>query len=232
MQMKNYFLTHYAIVNKIDPSNEESIKSWYSVNNRFCNMELKKILEMDISKKRIVDLGCGIGGLMNYLIERGAKNICGVDCSIEQLDICKKYITNDLYCEDVFDFLEREMQFDLIFAFDIVEHIKKEKIIQFIERCYNRLSEGGKIIIRTPNIGNLFGPYIRYNDFTHEIGFTEQSIKQVLMQFDFKKVDVMNSCIGNKRLFTIEAINWIVEKIYNIEFSKIVTLNLIAVAQR
>ena len=109
--MNNYFTDHYSLMNNIDATNEESIKNWFDNGYKFYCMELNNLIDFEIANKRIVDLGCGIGGLINFLIGKGAKNICGVDSSQDQLNICEKYVTTNVLCLDVFDFLKRELTF-------------------------------------------------------------------------------------------------------------------------
>jgi len=230
--MNNYFTDHYSLMNNIDATNEESIKNWFDNGYKFYCMELNNLIDFEIANKRIVDLGCGIGGLINFLIGKGAKNICGVDSSQDQLNICEKYVTTNVLCLDVFDFLKRELTFDLIFAFDLIEHIKKEKLHALVELLHNRLANGGILIIRTPNMGSISGLHSRYIDLTHEIGFTEESIRQLFNGYNFKKISIRNAYIGKKRHLAIKTINWLIRKIYNIPTPKIVTTNLIVIIQK
>ncbi|MBT8379450.1 MAG: hypothetical protein KJN64_09480 [Ignavibacteria bacterium] len=72
----------------------------------------------------------------------------------------------------------------------------------------------------------------RYIDFTHEVGFTEESIKQVFNQAEFSKLEVHNTYIGKKRLFAVKCYQRIIEKLYNIKLSNIITPDLILIASR
>ena len=114
--------------------------------------------------------------------------------------------------------------------FDLIEHLAKDKIIRFVELLYKTLNVNGQILLRTPNMGSLFGLRSRYIDFTHEVGFTEESIKQVFNQSEFSKVGVHNSYIGKKRLFIVKCYQRILENLYNVKLSKIITQDLILVA--
>ena len=42
------------------------------------------------------------------------------------------------------------------------------------------MKPGGKIFVKTGNMSNPFSLRLRYIDFTHEVGFTEESFVQVL----------------------------------------------------
>ncbi len=228
----DYFINHYAVINKIDPNSESSIKQWF--NN--CTIEYEREIGKyigELKDKSILELGCGIGGLLKFLQIKGAVNIIGVDSAPDQIEFCKKYVSNKVIQSDVIEYLKgQQNQFDYIFAFDLIEHIKKEQMQEFCSLIYRNLKDGGKIIIRTPNMGCLFAFHSRYIDYTHEIGFTEESINQVLKEAGFKKITVDNSYIGKKRLLSVRIFQRMLEKLYNIRLSRIVTKNIIVLAEK
>lgn len=230
--MKNYFSKHYALINNIDLNSEDSILSWYNSSFDYYDKYLSQHLKLSDNKK-ILELGCGIGGLLNFLKKKGYENFLGVDISEEQLSICQKYVTTKVVNEDVLSFLKKnDHKYDLIVLLDLIEHLGKEKIVQFIELLYKTLNMNGRILLRTPNMGSLFGLRSRYIDFTHEVGFTEESIKQVFNQSEFSEVQVQNSYIGKKRLFIVKCCQRILGKLYNIKLSKIITQDLILIAKK
>jgi hypothetical protein len=56
---------------------------------------------------------------------------------------------------------------------------------------HDRLKPGGMIIIEVPNAGSpILGSFNMHIDFTHEIGFTAPSLKEVMMACDFKRVAI------------------------------------------
>jgi len=228
--MKDYFSKHYAIINNIDLNSEDSIMGWYKSSLDYYDKYLRQHLKLSDDKK-ILELGCGIGGFLYFLKKNGCENFLGVDNSEEQLSICKKYVTTKVVNEDVLSFLKNHNhKYDLIVLLDLIEHLGKDKIIQFIELLYKTLNVNGRILLRTPNMGSLFGLRSRYIDFTHEVGFTEESIKQIFRQSAFSNVEVYNTYIGSKRLLAIKLYQKILEKLYNFELSNIVTQDLILIA--
>jgi len=228
--MKNYFSKHYAIINDIDLNSEDSILDWYKSSFDYYDKYLKQHLK-PIDDNKILELGCGIGGLLYYLKKNGCENFLGVDISEEQLSICQKYVTNKVVKEDVLSFLKNhDHKYDLIVLLDLIEHIGKDKIIQLIELLYKTLNVNGRILLRTPNMGSLFGLRSRYIDFTHQVGYTEESIKQVFRQMAFSNINVYNACVGSKRLLAIKIYQRALEKLYNIRLSNVVTPDLILVA--
>ena len=84
----NYFIHHYSHVNNIDPNSEESVRRWLNDSLKGVEREIGSYVH-DVQHKKILELGCGIGGVMNFLISRGATDILGVDHSTDQLAVCK-----------------------------------------------------------------------------------------------------------------------------------------------
>ena len=76
----------------------------------------------------ILDLGCGQGLLMEFLIKSGYTNLQGVDISEEQIAIAKESGLS-VTVADAFAFLNGSKKFDIIFALDFVEHFHKDELI-------------------------------------------------------------------------------------------------------
>ena len=123
-------------------------------------------------------------------------------------------------------------KYDYIIALDLIEHLPKQRVDEFCRLLFGALKNGGSVVLRTPNMGSLFALRSRYIDFTHEVGFTEESICQVLRDNGFSKIAVHNSYIGKKRLMCIKLFQRTLEKLYNIAFATIVTQNIVIAASK
>lgn len=88
------------------------------------------------------------------------------------------------------------------------------------------------VLLRTPNMGSLFGLRSRYIDFTHETGFTEESILQVMRDSGFRSVTVHDAYIGTLRTAMLRTLQGVVSWLYNIPLSRIITSNLIAIGRK
>jgi hypothetical protein len=73
---------------------------------------------------------------------------------------------------------------------DVLEHIPKPDIVPTLEALRVALTTGGTLLVKVPNAANAFGLVARYLDFTHEIAFTEHSLRQVLVAAGFGTVTV------------------------------------------
>lgn len=138
----------------------------------------------------ILEIGCGEGGLLYYLRNRGYKNCLGIEIGREQIDLAQKLGIDRVEQADIKEFLkDKAEEYDVIFARDVLEHFSKEEVFEVIESVFRVLKPGGKFIIQTPNAEGPFGSRYHYQDFTHEIVFSASSLSQVLRSVGFGKAE-------------------------------------------
>src|SRR5437763_12377600 len=78
----------------------------------------------------VLDLACGAGRLLDFFKRRGYQRIAGVDVSPDQVRLARQVVP-DVHQENVLDFLARcHEEFDLITGLDIVEHFRKDEVLQ------------------------------------------------------------------------------------------------------
>ncbi|MFO7870638.1 MAG: class I SAM-dependent methyltransferase [Kiritimatiellia bacterium] len=165
-------------------------KQEYENSCHFFERNFEKYLPGD-RKARILDIGCGAGHFLNYLQKRGYENIIGIDISPQQIEFCEKKLTCPLQVADGFDFLASgNHQYEAIAANDLLEHIQKDRVIELARLVRESLTPDGVFLAKTPNLGNIFALYSRYRDFTHEVGFTDKSLRQVLSAAGFRQITV------------------------------------------
>lgn len=138
----------------------------------------------------VLDIGCGMGHFLHYLKSRGFENLCGVDIGKEQVEYCRRNAgVNALLVDDIFRFLDSKKScYDFVALNDVLEHFSKDEITRLLSAILVSLREKGRVIIKTPNMGSIFAPASFYIDFTHETGFSEISLPQVLKAAGFKSV--------------------------------------------
>jgi 2-polyprenyl-3-methyl-5-hydroxy-6-metoxy-1,4-benzoquinol methylase len=140
---------------------------------------------------RILDIACGEGAFLSFLSSKGYRNLSGFDLSPENIAICQRL---GLEFVKKFDALEIESfsseEYDVIFALDIVEHLPKEELSQFLEQVRRKLTSNGYVIIQTPNMGSLLATYMRYNDLSHEHGLTEKTAIDLLLTAGFERKNI------------------------------------------
>jgi 2-polyprenyl-3-methyl-5-hydroxy-6-metoxy-1,4-benzoquinol methylase len=161
------------------------------ISSKYFERDYKSFMPEDKNAK-ILDFGCGTGDFLYHLKKKGYQNFFGIDISASQIEYCKKNITDQAQTMDGIDFLkDKKETFDLIVAHDVMEHIPKNEIIKFLTLIHQALKKGGQVVIRVPNMSNPFGLDARFNDFTHEIGFTSKSLYQVLWLAEFRHIQIL-----------------------------------------
>lgn len=101
---------------------------------------------LDVGKK-VLDIGCNAGEFLDFAKERGCKTF-GVEYSSHSLGLLKeKGHTATSNIKNL------EVNFDLITAFDLVEHLYN--VPSFLDICSEKLIPNGYLVILTGNISCL-----------------------------------------------------------------------------
>lgn len=131
---------------------------------------------------RICDVGCGWGLLLVQLAASGYERLTGIEISRSQFEIARAVLppSIELYCGDAISVLSSADEFDAFTIFDVIEHLHPEDAVHLLRTCYERLSPGGRVVIRVPNMSNVLASYSKYMDVTHVAGYTEWSLYQLL----------------------------------------------------
>ncbi len=144
---------------------------------------------------RIAEVGCGFGHLLRFLAERGYTDLSGCDLDPQLAAATARRLATRAtvaHREARAFLLEHPGEFDLVLAFDILEHFDLEGAYAFAAAARSALRPGGLAVFRTPNMANVLGGYSRFMDLTHRIGFTEQSAGQLLRAAGFVDLTVVH----------------------------------------
>jgi 2-polyprenyl-3-methyl-5-hydroxy-6-metoxy-1,4-benzoquinol methylase len=203
---------------------------------------------------RVLDVGCGSGGLVNWLQQRGFANAGGIDLSEDQIKTGTELGIANLQLESLEEHLQRpSRRYDVIFLRDVLEHIERDEVLDFLDLCHDGLTDGGRIIVQVPNGSSPFFGRVRYGDFGHSLAFTASSLSQLFRltgftNFRFKPFESRPVRMPpHRRLFTakglkltIRQLSWrMVRTFYRFllfaelgSWDHIVTYNLIACAEK
>jgi SAM-dependent methyltransferase len=88
---------------------------------------------------------------------------------------------------DFYDLEEIQESFDVIFLFEVIEHLELEEGMKVLKRIYELLKEGGRLIITTPNV---FNPGRFWRDATHKVAYCYDELGGILLanQFQVKAI--------------------------------------------
>jgi 2-polyprenyl-3-methyl-5-hydroxy-6-metoxy-1,4-benzoquinol methylase len=136
---------------------------------------------------RVLEIGPGECEFAELLTEKGYTEVSVVDMSPEVISVATTLGLEATLVDDTIEFLERHTaHFDCIVMLHVLEHVPKSDTLGLLRALHSALRPGGVVLIEVPNMGDpLNGLYFRYADFTHEVGFTEESLRYVLTQSGF-----------------------------------------------
>jgi len=164
--------------------------------------------------RKILDLGCGVGFLVFFLKRQGFDNVTGIDKNENLISIAKSKVNAEFIVDDGITYLEKQKtQYDIIFLWNVLEHIPKENVMKSLRVLHKSLSDDGFMVARTPNMTNIMAQGHFCDDFTHNTAFTEQSIAQVAKLAGFSNVEMLNQFKFQNFKGRIKAvINWFLHK--------------------
>ncbi len=173
---ENYHSTHEGYMDLDDKTTGD----WFLDYVRENYLPLLK--DMDRSGTTILEIGCNKGFALLGLKSLGFTRLFGVDRSPDDIQKAKALLPSaHLFCADAYPYLQKnKKKFDVILLKAVLEHIPKNEVVPFLKRIKEGLKEGGVIIVDVPNMDWMAANHERYMDFTHEVGFTRESLGQVL----------------------------------------------------
>ena len=138
----------------------------------------------------VLDVGCGMGFALLGLKQLGFSNIQGVERDHSQYDACKRRGLDVSLITDTEAYLLANPQaYDVILLLDVLEHIHPDSQIPLLKRIYASLKNTGRLLVQAPNANSIIGMRWLYNDHTHYCSFTEHSLKYVLQNSGFERVE-------------------------------------------
>jgi 2-polyprenyl-3-methyl-5-hydroxy-6-metoxy-1,4-benzoquinol methylase len=141
----------------------------------------KKYLPTD-KNANILDIGSGRGEMLSCYKEYGYNNYLGIDLSPEVAEFCSSLNLNCMLISDTTEWLlNQNKKFACITLFDVIEHIKKNEVINFLKIIKKKLTPDGVLIVQTPNMQSPDAQLHRYNDITHEFGYSEHTLTQIFL---------------------------------------------------
>jgi len=96
------------------------------------------------------------------------------------------YKSMDIDQEQYHDFYsleEIQEPFDVVFLFEVIEHVGLEEGVQLLKRAYDLLNEGGRLILTTPNV---FNPSRFWRDATHKVAYCYDELGGLLLAQGFQ----------------------------------------------
>ncbi len=164
---------------------------------------------------KVLDIGVGRGEMLSCMKRWGYNKYLGIDISASTIEFCKGLGLNCILVNDTAAWLDKnKCKYDIVTLLDVLEHIHKDETIHILTTIKESLNDNGNLIIQVPNLQTPDGYLHRYNDFTHEVGFTENSLRHVLMTAGFTNIKfygfetIISNTFNNKIKKVLRNIYW------------------------
>jgi 2-polyprenyl-3-methyl-5-hydroxy-6-metoxy-1,4-benzoquinol methylase len=155
---------------------------------QWCQAKYQPIIQALPRDSVVLDLGCGAGAMMQFLVNMGFQQVQGIDISEEQIQIAQRQGLN-AQVADAWAYLEANANaFDLIVAFDFFEHFTRDELLEITPLIWRALRPDGRLLLQTPNGSGLFPGQVMYGDLTHMTIFTPESMTNLLRLTQFADI--------------------------------------------
>ena len=84
---------------------------------------------------------------------------------------------------DFYSLEEIQESFNVVFLFEVIEHVDLEEGVQLLKRVYSLLKDGGRLILTTPNV---FSPSRFWRDATHKVAYCYDELGGLLLAQGFQ----------------------------------------------
>jgi len=131
---------------------------------RYFDAEIKRTNRNFAKGSRVLEIGFGSGSFLTFAQNNGW-TVTGVEINKELVQIAKNKGFDAVSSDDL-DKIDKDT-FDLIVAFDVLEHIPQDQIYDFLLKLKNLLKDQGVFIARFPNGDSPFSLPLQNGDITH-----------------------------------------------------------------
>jgi len=139
---------------------------------------------------RILEIGYGLGDVLDLLKEHGYTRYEGVDVDRECYEYCVP--RHPVFVSaDVRAFLEAaKATYDAILMKEVLGFIPPDEVTSYLRTVRQALAPGGTLVLQSFNAALFTSYYTRSNDAGYRAAYTEHSLRQVLVAAGFEHVTI------------------------------------------
>ena len=147
--------------------------------------EIKRSCASLPKSSKVLEVGFGSGSFLSYA-KRKKWDICGTEVNKHLVEAGTRSGFNVILSKNLKPFSDNI--FDLVVAFDVLEHIHKEDLIQFFAEIKRVLKPGGVFIACFPNGDSPLGLRHQNGDITHVTAIGSEMARYLATQSELKIV--------------------------------------------
>ena len=188
--LKKFYATEYRKVGTPTLSTTSNPAELFKMYSQFQADRLHLLKPYLTKRARVLEVGCS-AGMFLFPVKKLVKEVVGIDFDRASAEYAAKKCRCKVYTTDIKETPLKKKYFDVIVAFQTLEHVKDPK--QFIDDLREYLAPGGVIAIEVPNLHDSLAHvfdlphhYQFYYHASHLWYFTEKSLEKVMGQTGFK----------------------------------------------
>jgi len=152
----------------------------------------------------ILEIGFGEGRFLDWA-KRSGHTAEGVEILPEMVDHARTR-GHVVHLGPVHQLEQAGPRFDLIVAFDVIEHLTLSEILDLLHSADRMLKDGGRIVIQFPNAGSPFSALYQTGDVTHRCALSLGLLQQICPTRGWTVSQFFNARVTSSRFF--KRIKW------------------------
>ena len=139
----------------------------------------------------ILDVGCGRGEMLDLCREAGIL-VLGVDIDAGMVERCRAK-GHRVECADALDYLTRQANGSIrtIFSAQFIEHLRYDRLIQFLQLSYRTLTPDGLFVAETVNPHSIQAFKAFWTDLTHERPIFPETLLALCRLYGFEEASIV-----------------------------------------
>lgn len=158
---------------------------------RYFDAELRYFSSQKPDFTNALEVGFGNGKFLQYCLDKGW-SITGTEINPLLVEIAQENGFEAVLSENLSELSSN--QFDLVAAFDVLEHLPQDQILFFLQQVNRVLKCNGVCILRFPNRDSPFGLYNQNGDVTHINAIGSEKIEYFANQTPLKLICCRGEC--------------------------------------
>ncbi len=148
---------------------------------------------------KILDVGCGTGGLLEILNSKGKFELYGIDISEKMLNIAQKKLGKGTHLKIIqAENLNYRRKFDYIFSTESFHHFTNQE--KAIQNMFNALKKKGKLVIVDLDFGKIFNYVFHMIEPGNSKMNSKRDLEKLFKQHNLK--NITQKRIGSFAIFT------------------------------
>lgn len=145
-----------------------------------------------LSGRRLLEIGFGNGSLLAWARDQGAQ-VSGVEHDGGMCEAGRE-AGFEVATDSLATLAGRGLEYDLIVAFDVIEHWDCAELVEGFAHVRSLLRAGGWFVARFPNGQSPFGRVYQHGDFTHKSTLSTYKIEYLARLTGLEVVRIGNAC--------------------------------------